>query len=590
MTGAALFTTAFGAVAEEGLDIVLSEGTPVVATPWREAAEAGGSQSQLGKVSVVDLDGQAFDHAVRVQTLGGVQDVWSVEAMALNSVPVRAGDVLVASFAVRAVESSTDQAFFRFNFEKASPDWNKSISIDLGVGPAWRRFTFPFKAGMSFDVGEVKAAFQCGYPPQVIEIADVRVINLGSDVDIDQLPWTRMSYPGREADAPWRAEAEARIDRIRKQDLTVEVRDEAGEPIAGAVVEVEQTGHAFRFGSAVVPDVIAADTEDARRYRRIAAELFNELVFENAMKWNNHGIGSPETIEAALRWAEEHGMTVRGHTLVWPGWRWLPESVHRLESDPQALREAVNRRVVDTVTAYQGRVHEWDALNEAISNRDLMDILGNGVMADWFRLAYGADPSIPLYINDYGILTTGLAPSAKQDAYYQLIERLLAEGAPVSGVGMQGHFGWTLTPPSRLVEVFDRFAALGLPIKVTELDIDITDEQLQADYMRDFLTAAFSHPQVEGVLLWGFWSQRHWRPNAALFDAAFNVRPVGEAYRQLVHQRWRTRESLTTDAQGVVRLRGFKGDYAVRVSIGNRSAVVATTLGDQPARLVMTPE
>ena len=50
-----------------------------------------------------------------------------------------------------------------------------------------------------------------------------------------------------------------------------------------------------------------------------------------------------------------------------------------------------------------------------------------------------------------------------------------------------------------------QFATLGLPVRITELDIDSNDEELQADYFRDFLTASFSHPNINGIMIWGFW-------------------------------------------------------------------------------------
>ena len=56
-----------------------------------------------------------------------------------------------------------------------------------------------------------------------------------------------------------------------------------------------------------------------------------------------------------------------------------------------------------------------------------------------------------------------------------------------------------------ILRLLDRYARLELPIKITEFDVDVADESLQADYTRDFLYAAFSHPSVSGIQLWGFW-------------------------------------------------------------------------------------
>jgi len=148
----------------------------------------------------------------------------------------------------------------------------------------------------------------------------------------------------------------------------------------------------------------------------------------------------------------------------------------------------------------------------------------------------------------------------------------------------------TVTPPATLLTALDRFAALGLPIQITEFDVDTTDEALQADYLRDFLTAAFSHPAIESILMWGFWEGRHWRPDAALWRRDWSLKPNGEAWIDLVTQQWWTNTSGQTDAGGTFRVRAFRGEHDVRVSAGDRaqqslvvlnaeSAVARITLG-----------
>jgi endo-1,4-beta-xylanase len=129
-------------------------------------------------------------------------------------------------------------------------------------------------------------------------------------------------------------------------------------------------------------------------------------------------------------------------------------------------------------------------------------------------LARQVDPGAALYIIDYSILSAGGNDVPHQNHYFGTIRRLEDSGAPVQGIGMQGHFSQNLTPPVRLWEILDRFGALNKPIQITEFDIDMADEQLQAAYTRDFLTAVFAHPTVKGFLMWGFREGRHWRPTS----------------------------------------------------------------------------
>ena len=86
-----------------------------------------------------------------------------------------------------------------------------------------------------------------------------------------------------------------------------------------------------------------------------------------------------------------------------------------------------------------------------------------------------------------------------------------------------------------MLGVLDQFSEFGLPIELTEASFSLDDRELQADYMRDFLIATFSHPNVQGIMLWGFWEKRHWRPQAALIASDWSdLRPHGQAWMDLV--------------------------------------------------------
>ena len=280
---------------------------------------------------------------------------------------------------------------------------------------------------------------------------------------------------------------------------------------------------------------------------------------------------------------------MRGHVLVWPGWRWMPESLKALENNPAALKAAAEARVTQTAARYAGRLVDWDVMNEPFDNHDLMDILGKDVMVDWFALAQAADPNAQRYLNDWGILTTGGRDSAHQQHYEDTARHLIDHGAPITGLGMQGHFAGTLTSPRDAWAILDRFAQFNLPIKITELDIDLEDPILQADYMRDLLTAAFAHEAVHGVTVWGFWAKRHWRATAAHYDENWNRRPVGDAWKTLTQKTWWTHESGTTDAQGTLTLRGFKGQHTLTVTHADgRKATQSVTVQDGDGPLTVT--
>jgi hypothetical protein len=220
-----------------------------------------------------------------------------------------------------------------------------------------------------------------------------------------------------------------------------------------------------------------------------------------------------------------------------------------------------------------------------------MDLFGPAIQVDWFRAARAAHANAPLYLNDYSNHDASL--DAAHVAHFETTARYLKDqGAPIGGLGLQAHISANPSPPANVLSVLDRYAALGLPVRITEFDINTDDEELQADYTRDFLIAMYSHPSVVGVQLWGFWESAHWIPRAAMYRANWSEKPNAAAYKTLVLDQWRTRANGTTDAQGTWRGRGFHGDYVVTIERAGQSVeqVFRLSAGMTPVvRVTLTP-
>lgn len=567
----------------------LPQGKPLLADEPSTAAHIR-VPGDLAASEWVPVAAQEFPKAVQVTTKKRPAHPYAIQIRFPTVAAVAKGDVLLASFFARATSTpaGANEATLTAVFERAGPPYEKSLSMTLGVTGQWQQYQLPFRAEQSLEAGQGQLNFQLGYDPQCIQIGGVKLTSFGREVDLRALPATQRSYRGREADAPWRKAAAQRIDRYRKGLIEVTVLDAEGRPVEAADVQVTMTRHAFGWGSAVTAELLTADTEDSRKYRETVRKLYNKVVFENDLKWPSweREENRPAIFEA-IRWLEQSKIDVRGHCLVWPSWRRMPRDVQRLANDPAALRKRVNEHVAEEVTALRGKLVEWDVINEPYTNHDLMDVLGRSAMAEWFRLAHQADPDVQLYINDYAILAAGGRDRAHQDHYEQTIRYLLDQGAPLQGIGLQGHFGNDLTPPERLVEILDRFAAFGIPLQVTEHDINVTDEELQADYTRDFLTAMYSHPAVEGVLTWGFWEGRHWRPNGAYFRRDWSVKPAGQVWMDLVLGEWWTRFTGNTDRAGRVATRGFVGEYEITATQGGFSQKTQVTLSPTGAKVTL---
>ncbi|MBC7366850.1 MAG: endo-1,4-beta-xylanase, partial [Undibacterium sp.] len=191
--------------------------------------------------------------------------------------------------------------------------------------------------------------------------------------------------------------------------------------------------------------------------------------------------------------------------------------------------------------------------------------------------------------NDYSNHDASL--DAAHVAHFEGTARYLQSlGAPLGGLGLQAHISANPSPPANVVAVLDRYAALGLPVRITEFDVNTDDEELQADYTRDFLIALYSHPTVVGCQLWGFWENAHWIPKAASYRADWSEKPNARAYKALVLDQWRTRATGVTDGQGTWRARGFHGDYLATIEYnGQKFEQTFSLRAGVPAPIIRVP-
>jgi len=549
--------------------------------------------------STVSAAGQPFTQAVRVTTQKRPANQWDVQLSIPTTHAVAKEDVIHATFWLRRVAPTDGEALAEFVFERNSPPWTQSALRLHAVGDGgWQRFSAAFRAAEAHAAGAAQVNFRLGWAaPQTVEIGGVTVTNWAKTKTLADFPDV-VDYPGRAADAPWRAAAAARIETLRRADLAVEVRDEFGQPVSGAAITLELTRHAFGFGTAVDgPRLLGrrGGVTDRDRYRHVLTNLFNKAVLENDLKWpswEGGGVLNSNTALTALRWLRDRGLPVRGHTFIWPGTSqpyFLPADVPGLFGNPAALTRRITNHFAGILGQTRGLCVEWDVVNEPWANHDVQDVLGRGVMVDWFKLAKSLEPGAAMYLNEYGNLEFAGLNHPQTDGFFNELRFLQTNGAPIEGIGMQGHFGSFLPHPERLLGLLDRFATLGLPIQATEFDVNIRDEQAQADYTRDFTTALFSHPAVTGVLLWGFWEDQHWLPDAALFRRNWEPKPNAVAWSNLVLRTWWTRTNAIADAAGRATLRGFKGDYRVTVSRDGVTNSVPATLATNGVLTVTLP-
>lgn len=536
--------------------------------PWRLV----GTGATLERIT---FSGQPFAEGVRVATQARPERPWDTQITAPVLVPVTGGDVLAISFSARS--GTTAPAQVELVFEEIGGAWAKSIVRPFTLGSTWRRMEVAFRALADHKKNGAQVCLRVGYARQVVEVAGMSAVWHGPGA-LDTHPGAISTYEGRAPETRWRASANTRIERLRSGALGVEVVGPDGRPAGGASVRVSLERPEFPFGTAVSAELLAGPESNRNRfYRRMVCELFDRAVFENDFKWPQwQGTGRARSDEA-LRWLADRGLSARGHVLVWPSPEHLPRHVAALESG--ALGEAARAHVIELTRATRGLVGEWDVLNEPYSCRALVEKIGISTVASWFWEARRADPGAILVLNEADLIERGGEDEDRLRATEELIRRLRAAGAPIDALGLQGHFDGALTPPERLHALFDRLAASGLRLAITELDVAVASETLHADYLRDVLTIAYAHPAVDAVTVWGFWAGRHWRPAAALFGLDGEERPAGRVFRKLARTAWRIGASGVTDPSGRLLVQVTRGRHRIEVERAGRRIATRVIVG-----------
>ena len=519
--------------------------------------------------AVVSVEGQPFKNAVQVKT-ERTDPAWKAQLVSHNSTaPARRGDTLLVAFMVRCTAAETESGCGDIQtFLQDSKTYESFVSANASPGQAWRPVYLRFVVPWDAQPGRFQFVIHLGRAKQAVEVADLVAVNLGPDVDPAKLPYNRITYAGREPDAPWRKAALSRIESIRKGELALRLETPDGKPLTGVKVRARLTRHLYQFGTFLDSDELLRETPDGKKYRDTVCQLFNRATCP--LYWADWGWENPERrmmFIAKAQWAKSNGFHTRGHCLVWPSWRWLPKAIEGLKDSPAQLKAAIDGHLTEVATLMRP-IHfdTYDVVNEPRVNHTVQDILGQQEMANWFKLVHTLDPRPALCLNEYNIIAGGGNTDAEIETYIKQVRTLLDMGAPIGVLGVQCHIGENLTPPGKITEILDRLAALRLPVHATEFDIATDDWETQGDYLRDFIIAFVSHPSTESITQWGFWEKAHWIPRAALFTKDWAIKPAGQAYINLVNGEWKTDATGETNAQGTFRTRGFYGDYEITLT------------------------
>ncbi|HEX5056364.1 MAG TPA: endo-1,4-beta-xylanase [Gammaproteobacteria bacterium] len=236
---------------------------------------------------------------------------------------------------------------------------------------------------------------------------------------------------------------------------------------------------AFRMGVALNAEIVAGEDPASLE---IVLRHFNAITAENVMKAEflnpEPGVYHFGPADAFVKFGEEHGMFIVGHTLVWHNQTpaWFFQDKHGKPNTPQAQIERMREYIKTVAGHYAGKVNAWDVVNEVIDNDGSyrqtawVKSVGDGdeLVRLAFKFASEFAPGAELYYNDFNTWRP-----AKRDGIVRMVKMLQREGIRIDGIGMQGHWGLNYPKSEYIEAAIDAYAALGVKVMITELDVDV---------------------------------------------------------------------------------------------------------------------
>ncbi len=264
---------------------------------------------------------------------------------------------------------------------------------------------------------------------------------------------------------------------------------------------------AFMVGCSVNDSIVSGADKASQE---IVIQQFNTLTLENSMKAE---VVNPRresynfrAADAFVEFGEKNDIFIIGHTLVWhnqtPDWFFQDEEGN--PNTPEKQIERMRSHIEAVAGRYAGRVDAWDVVNEVIDNdgsyRPTTWVKGVGdgdeMVKAAFKFAAEYAPDTELYYNDFNAWRP-----AKRDGIVRMVKMLQAEGIRIDGIGIQAHWGLNFPKNEYIEQAIDAFAALGVKVLITEMDVDVlpltregqiigqvmSDSQFQLEEFKEYL-------------------------------------------------------------------------------------------------------
>jgi endo-1,4-beta-xylanase len=404
---------------------------------------------------------------------------------------------------------------------------------------------------------------------------------------------TTLLKPFRRDDPAVEARISEGIQANRTGFGAIELVDAQGQPVQRARVRLKHTRHDYHFGCNLFMLDQFESAEQNAAYAERFRSLFNLAVVPFYWSDLEPQEGAPRFAkdsapiyrrpppDLCLEYCERHGITPKGHPLLWHCFwpQWLEGA------SPQRVRAAIARRFEDIAQRYAARIPIWDVANEAQTANGRMPIDAHVDYA--FELAGRMFPGGVLTYNDD---RKWWDHQGDYTPVYLLMRHLQRSGLRVDALGFQYHmFQWLLErdaqqfmDPRHLFRCLDQYAKLGVPLNLSEISIisrrDLGDgDAFQAEVVERLYRLWFSHPATNGLIWWNMVDgtaayappgseQGENSLRAGLVNYDLSPKKAWTVLERLIKREWTTDTVLDYQAGAPNQFRGFHGDYAVEIA------------------------
>jgi len=440
------------------------------------------------------------------------------------------------------------------------------------------------------------------------------------DGEIENKTITSTEYVGEEQGALWREEAYKRIEKYRKNDVNIVVKNQNGKEITNAIIDVKMKNNEFKFGTAIR----MVEKTKQNKWDNITRNLFNAVGSENGFKWgilNSNGRDIPNEV---INYAKDNDMHIRGHylwtdrvlaetrnligdlsnpqdgTMAYVYTQYNNENLTEEESNNKVMKirdrfeEIVLNHIENEMVQFND-IQEWDVINEPIAQQYFKYYLYDKQMlsssefattttkyiknytdnddyykflAKCFDKAKQTKKNSKLTLNDNKV--TGNSLSTQLNQMIRIVNNVKKYTNNIDALGIQYHVynNYRFTPQSYYNQINYTIEQTGInDVVVTEYDNYVTSKKNQytnaekeekANYLKDTLISVYSNPNISGFNFWVYNS-----------GTGSFVEEEWQAYEELM-QRWLNDEkSGTTNVNGEYSARLYKGEYTANIKVNN---------------------